>query len=107
MELQEAFLTEAAWSFDIAFDRAAIQETELIQEPISVSVCVSYREDGVKTYQEMQITSILLRPFSATISYEGALQAGANSFLNEEKGYSMEVFMKDGSKISMETGNPK
>lgn len=106
MELQEAFLTEAAWSFDIAFDRAAIQEVELIQEPISVSVCVSYREDGVKTYQEMQITSILLRPFSATISYDGAPQAGANSFLNEEKGYSMEVFMKDGSKISMEAGNP-
>lgn len=60
-------LVEGQWEFQIAFSDEGFREIELINAPISGQVNVGLNKDS---YHDVAITSFILRPMSAEITYE-------------------------------------
>lgn len=93
-------IVEGVWEFPIAFSSNGYQEIELIQDPIAGQVNIGLNRDS---YHDVMITSFLLRPMSAEITYEYVVPVhGAGDF---EPIY---VVMKDGSEIMLlpKSGSP-
>lgn len=93
-------LVEGLWEFQIEFSNEGFREIELIKEPISGQVNVGLNKDS---YHDVIITSFILRPMTAEITYEHAVPFhGAGDF------DPIYVVMKDGSEIMLlpRSGSP-
>ena len=99
-------LTEEEWTFAVSFDSSDFRETELIEAPITLNICVGMRpEDGRDVYMDMKITSFVLRSLSASIYCEDKSFAPeiGNNFDRP-----IYVVMEDGQRIRLkaDTGLP-
>ena len=93
-------LVEGVWEFQIEFSDEGFQEIELIKEPIPGQVNVGLNKDS---YHAVTITSFILRPMTAEITYEYVVPFhGAGDF------DPIYVVMKDGSKQMLlpKSGSP-
>lgn len=93
-------LVEGVWEFQIEFSDEGFQEIELIKEPIPGQVNVGLNKDS---YHDVMITSFILRPMTAEITYEYVVPFhGAGDF------DPIYVVMKDGSEIMLlpKSGSP-
>ena len=93
-------LVEGAWEFQIEFSDKGFQEIELIKEPIPGEVNIGLNKDS---YHDVMITSFILRPMTAEITYEYVVPVhGAGDF------DPIYVVMKDGSEIMLlpQSGSP-
>lgn len=65
-----AVLAEGPWDFDISFENAGDQAKELVKEPVKAQSVTDFEflPDGTcqYTFEEVEITSFILRPLSAT-----------------------------------------
>ena len=93
-------VAEGVWEFQIEFSAEGFQEIELIKEPIPGQVNVGLNKDS---YHDVMITSFILRPMTADITYEYVVPFhGAGDF------DPIFVVMKDGSEIMLlpKSGSP-
>lgn len=93
-------LMEGVWEFQIEFSDEGFREIELIKEPISGRVNVGLNKDS---YHDVIITSFILRPMTAEITYEYVEPFhGAGDF------DPIFVVMKDGSEMMLlpKSGTP-
>lgn len=93
-------VAEGVWEFQIEFSAEGFQEIELIKEPIPGQVNVGLNKDS---YHDVMITSFILRPMTAEITYEYVVPFhGAGDF------DPIFVVMKDGSEIMLlpQSGSP-
>lgn len=92
----EIVLAEGDWNFEICFENPDIQEKELIQTPVSARVCMGWNDNGENVYEDVEITSFVLRSFSAEVCTNNA--TFAPDFTSEEDIF---VVMKDGTKVRL------
>lgn len=93
-------LVEGVWEFQIELSDEGFRELELIKKPISGQVNVGLNKDS---YHDVIITSFILRPMTAEITYEYVEPFhGAGDF------DPIFVVMKDGSEIMLlpKSGSP-
>lgn len=93
-------VVEGVWEFKIEFSDEGFREIELIKEPIPGKVNVGLNKDS---YHDVMITSFILRPMTAEITYEYVVPFhGAGDF------DPIFVVMKDGSEIMLlpKSGSP-
>ena len=93
-------LVEGVWEFQIEFSNDGYQEIELIKEPIPGEVNIGLNKDS---YHDVMITSFILRPMTAEITYEYVVPVhGAGDF------DPIFVVMKDGNEIMLlpKSGSP-
>lgn len=93
-------VAEGIWEFQIEFSAEGFQEIELIKEPIPGKVNVGLNKDS---YHDVMITSFILRPMTAEITYEYVVPFhGAGDF------DPIFVVMKDGSETMLlpKSGSP-
>ena len=93
-------LVAGIWEFQIKFSDKGFREIELIQEPIPGEVNIGLNKDS---YHDVMITSFILRPMTAEITYEYVVPVhGAGDF------DPIYVVMKDGSEIMLlpKSGSP-
>jgi hypothetical protein len=93
-------LVEGVWEFQIEFSNEGFQEIELIKEPIPGQVNIGLNKDS---YHDVMITSFILRPMTAEITYEYVVPVhGAGDF------DPIYVVMKDGSEQMLlpKSGSP-
>ena len=93
-------LVEGVWEFQIEFSNEGFQEIELIKEPIPGEVNIGLNKDS---YHDVMITSFILRPMTAEITYEYVVPVhGAGDF------DPIYVVMKDGSEHMLipKSGSP-
>lgn len=93
-------LVEGVWEFQIEFSDEGFQEIELIKEPIPGQINVGLNKDS---YHDVMITSFILRPMTAEITYEYVVPFhGAGDF------DPIYVVMNDGSKQMLlpKSGSP-
>ena len=93
-------IVEGVWEFQIEFSDEGFQEIELIKEPIQGQVNVGLNKDS---YHDVMITSFILRPMTAEITYEYIVPFhGAGDF------DPIYVVMKDGSEqvLLPKSGSP-
>lgn len=110
-------LVEETWEFTLTFEGKQLEETsvELITgDPVMTWGIVSWKLDDEPVFFEtasgmapVKITSFLLNPFSATVTYEFE-EPAYNAFIAYEKrfGYTdrfVYAVMKDGSQIALRT----
>lgn len=108
-------LVENEWKFTIPFNEVTTKPVELITgEPVMTWGIVSWKLDDEPLFYEtasgmapVKITSFLLNPFGATITYEFE-EPAYNAFIAYEKrfGYTdrfIYAVMKDGSQIALHT----
>lgn len=98
-------LAEGTWDFTVRFAESG-KEVELLSQPITV-MGYAYREgpplneflnSTVESYEEIKLTSFVLRSLSATLTYE--CDADCNFAIHEED--HIYAVMKDGSRIELE-----
>ena len=71
-------LVEGIWEFQIEFSNEGFQEIDLIREPIPGEVNIGLNKDS---YHDVMITSFILRPMTAEITYEYVVPVhGAGDF---------------------------
>lgn len=92
----EVLLAEGEWNFKIQFEEPDIREMELITEPVSTTVCMGWNANGDSVYQNVEITSFVLRSLSATVYTSD--HTFAPDFTAEAD---IAVVMKDGSKVRL------
>lgn len=92
-------LAEGFWEFTIDLSNTDHTELELITTPVTTQSCYGYKPDGTEVYEDVQITSFILRPLSATIIAE-TQSAPEFSNNNDRRVF---VVMKDGSRIELIT----
>ena len=93
-------LVEGIWEFQIAFSAEGFQEIELISEPVPGEVNIGLNKDS---YHDVMITSFILRPMTAEITYEYVVPVhGAGDF------DPIFVVMKNGDEIMLlpKSGTP-
>ena len=93
-------LVEGVWEFQIEFSNEGFQEIELIKEPIPGEVNIGLNKDS---YHDVMITSFILRPMSAEITYEYVVPVhGAGDFAP------IYVVMKNGDEVMLlpKSGTP-
>ena len=93
-------LVEGVWEFQIEFSNEGFREIELIKEPIPAQVNIGLNKDS---YHDVMITSFILRPMTAEITYEYVVPVhGAGDF------DPIYVVMKDGSEQMLlpKSGSP-
>lgn len=93
---QQILLAEGPWEFVIDLSNIQTDTLELITEPIAVQVLCDYQEDGTKLFDEVQITSFILSPLTATIQTDADYPP--NFTINDRTIY---VVMDDGSRIAL------
>lgn len=86
-------LAKGTWDFKVDFSGSDTREIELISQPVPVSACTGWKESGEKVYQEVEVTSFVLRSLSAS-SYT-SWHDGAPDFSD------VYAVMKDGSRITL------
>ena len=109
-------LMEETWEFTITFDEKGLENksVELITEPIMTWGIVTWKLDDEPLFYQtgsgmaaVKITSFLLNPFGATITYEFE-EPAYNAFIEYQSmfGYTdryIYAVMKDGSQIALHT----
>lgn len=98
---QYVTLAEGPWEFTIDLSKVEKEELELITEPVTAQNCYGFKADGTNVYEEVEITSFILRPLSATIKAD--FDVSALDFTSDAD-HQIYVIMKDGSRIEL-TGN--
>lgn len=98
MVYQEVTLAEGPWEFTIDLSEVEKEELELITEPVTAQNCYGFKADGTNVYEEVEITSFILRPLSATIQADSG--NGALDF-TPDSDHRIYVIMKDGSRIEL------
>ena len=96
-EGEKVLLAEGTWSIDLTFENVTVEELELISEPIPAQVAYGWDLQGNDVYQETMITSVILRPMSASIICD--LEHAAPDFLTVGD-RCVYVVMKDGSRVA-------
>lgn len=95
---QQVTLAEGPWEFTIDLSNVETQILELITEPVKAQSCYGFKPDGTNVYEEVEITSFLLSPLSATIKADSGI--GALDF-TPDSDHLIYVIMKDGSRIEL------
>ncbi len=96
-EPEKYLLTEGTWSIDVEFENVTVEELELITEPLKTKVAYGWDLQGNDVYQDTVITSVILRPMSASIICD--LDDIAPDFLTVGD-RCVYVVMKDGSRVA-------
>ena len=96
-ESENYLLAEGTWSIDVVFENVITEELELISEPIPAQAAYGWDLQGNDMYQETRITSVVLRPMSASIICD--LEHVAPDFLTVGD-RCVYVVMKDGSEAA-------
>lgn len=105
--LQTSLLTEGSWDFTVEIPDSGLDQIELVAEPIESRVLVErFRLPG-NLYNSLPITvtSFLLRPLDASLSYELSRQDSKIEWPVTFMGNHATVVMKDGTKIALH-GSP-
>lgn len=97
-EPEEYLLVKGTWSFDVVFEDVIIEELEAITAPIVSKASFGWDMKGNEVFQDTRITSLILRPMSASIICD--MEDAAPDFLTvgDRCAY---VMMKDGSRIPL------
>lgn len=95
---QQVTLAEGPWEFEFDLSQVDIQTLELITEPVTAQSCYGFKPDGTNVYEDVQITSFILAPLSATIKADST--TGALDFTSDYN-HHVYVIMKDGSQIEL------
>jgi len=95
-EPEKYLLAEGTWSIDVVFEDVTAEELELISEPIPAQVAYGWDLQGNDVYQDTMITSVILRPMSASIICD--MEHAAPDFLTVGD-RCVHVVMKDGSQV--------
>lgn len=90
-------IAEGTWSIDVVFEAVVTEELELISEPAPAKVSYGWDLQGNDVYQDTMITSVILRPMSASILCD--LEHVAPDFLTVGD-RCVYVVMKDGSRVA-------
>lgn len=61
-------LTEGTWKFNISLDTADTREIELLTQPVTVKGCTGWHLDGTDVFEDVEITSLKLRPLSIELA---------------------------------------
>ncbi len=96
-EPEKYLIAEGTWSIDVVFEEVITEELELIREPVPAKVAYGWDLQGNDVYQDTTITSIILRPMSASIICD--LEHAAPDFLTVGD-RCVYVVMKDGSQVA-------
>lgn len=96
-EGEKVLLAEGTWSIDVVFEDVMAEELELIEEPIPSQAAYGWDLQGNDVYQDTMITSVILRPMSASIICD--LEHAAPDFLTVGD-RCVYVVMKDGSQAA-------
>ena len=78
-EAETALLVNGDWSIDVVFENVVTEALDLILEPIPAKVAYGWDMQGNDIYQDTRITSLILRPMSASIICD--LEDAAPDFL--------------------------
>lgn len=95
----QVLLAEGVWDFEITFSDSDFRELELISKPVATLASIGWKPDGTDVYEEVTITSFVLRSLSATIRYD---YDAAVDFTNNFDKLIFAV-MKDGSQVRLFT----
>lgn len=97
-EPEEYLLVKGTWSFDVGFEEINVEELELITTPVASKASYGWDMKGNEVYRDTMITSLILRPMSASIICD--LEHAAPDFLTvgDRCAY---VMMKDRSRITL------
>jgi len=100
-------LVDGEWIFDVTFTDTRVETLQLIDQPITVDAWVHHKIDnGTMFYdtthdiEQIQITSFVLSPMGATVTYEQAEDV-IGVFLEWDGNQGVFVIMKDGSEIQL------
>lgn len=100
-------LVDGEWIFDVTFTDTRVETLQLIDQPITVDAWVHHKIDnGTMFYdtthdiEQIQITSFVLSPMGATVTYEQAEDV-IGVFLEWDGNQGIFVVMKDGSEIQL------
>lgn len=93
----EYLLAEGTWSIDVVFENVVTQELELITEPVPAKAAYGWDLQGNDMYQDTFITSVILRPMSASILCD--LESIAPDFLTVGD-RCVYVVMNNGSRVA-------
>lgn len=100
-------LVDGEWIFDVTFTDTRVETLQLIDQPITVDAWVHHKIDnGTMFYdtthdiEQIQITSFVLSPMGATVTYEQAEDV-IGVFLEWNGNLGIFVVMKDGSEIQL------
>ena len=96
-EGEKVLLAEGTWSIDVVFDNVTVEVLEMIAEPLKAQAAYGWDLQGNDVYQDTMITSIILRPRSASIICD--LEYAAPDFLTVGD-RCVYVVMKDGSRVA-------
>ena len=96
-EAERYLIVEGIWSIDVVFEDVDTAQLELITAPVPAKAAYGWDLQGNDVYQDTMITSVILRPMSASIICD--MEHAAPDFLTvgERCAY---VVMKDGSKVA-------
>ena len=96
-EAERYLIVEGTWSIDVVFEDVDTAQLELITAPVPAKAAYGWDLQGNDVYQNTMITSVILRPMSASIICD--MEHAAPDFLTvgERCAY---VVMKDGSKVA-------
>jgi len=107
-------LVDETWEFSVTFDKEHPNSVELITEPVMTWALVTWKLDDEPMFyktgtglEAVKITSFLLNPFGATVTYEFE-EPVINAFIEYQSmfGYTDRLIyavMKDGSQIPLHT----
>ena len=101
-EPKQYLLVEGTWSIDVVFDDVIVEELKLITTPVASKAAYGWDMEGNDVYQDTMITSLILRPMSASIICD--MEAAAPDFLTVGEGCAY-VILKDGSRIPLYADN--
>lgn len=92
----EVILAEGVWDFEITFGDSDCREIELLDAPITTLACTGWKADGTDVYEEVTVSSFVLRSLSASIMHNGQGVDFSNN-------YDRLIFavMEDGSQIRL------
>ena len=95
---RDVTLAEGPWEFTLDLNASTAEELEMITEPVTAQSCYGFKADGTNVYEEVTVTSFLLRPLSATVTAEstGALD------LTSTADRRIFVVMKDGTRVELQ-----
>lgn len=104
-------LSEGPWNFTIDLTNSDTQAVELLTEPIQTLGIVPWTDDDTfsETVEELTVTSFVLSPLDAVITYEPinecfARFTGFVTYTNIE--FHAYVILKDGHSIEFQNGHP-
>ena len=100
-------LVDGEWIFNVSFADTTVETLQLIDQPVTVDAWVHHKIDnGTMFYdtthdiEQIQITSFVLSPMGATVTYEQAEDV-IGVFLEWDGNQGVFVVMKDGSEIQL------